>query len=219
MLLIYISCSTNPHCLASPSPYNSNRRLFLFDGLYGLQCCFRAGKLSVFISVHQFEEIFSALIDSAVDTPDKLSSEDYFLFVCQARQQRQRQIQVFRWEPAWTRPLCSSAHGNREFWHCRYKGGTKNPGLQAQITFIKFINSKWRFKPTGSLCSASSPSSISLAFNAQVNSAYPEKKFSSCNYASLDGCVMKPTQLPLLLWQQSLNMISILFINTKAMHW
>lgn len=30
--------------------------------------------------MHQFEEIFSALIDSAVDMPDKLSSEDYFFF-------------------------------------------------------------------------------------------------------------------------------------------
>lgn len=50
----------------------------LFAGLYGLQCSFCIGKLSVFISVHQFEEIFSALIDSAVDMPDKLSSEDYF---------------------------------------------------------------------------------------------------------------------------------------------
>lgn len=50
----------------------------LFAGLYGLQCGFCRGKLSVFISVHQFEEIFSALTDSAVDMPDKLSSEDYF---------------------------------------------------------------------------------------------------------------------------------------------
>lgn len=50
----------------------------LFAGLYDLQCSFCIGKLSVFISVHQFEEIFSALIDSAVDMPDKLRSEDYF---------------------------------------------------------------------------------------------------------------------------------------------
>lgn len=50
----------------------------LFAGLYGLQRGFCIGKLSVFISVHQFEEISSALIDSAVDMPDKLSSEDYF---------------------------------------------------------------------------------------------------------------------------------------------
>lgn len=50
----------------------------LFAGLYGLQCNVCIGKLSVFISVHQFEEIFSALIDSAVDMPDELSSEDYF---------------------------------------------------------------------------------------------------------------------------------------------
>lgn len=55
----------------------------LFAGLYGpfdVAPCI--GKLSVFISVHQFEEIFSALIDSAVDMPDKLSSEDYFFFLC-----------------------------------------------------------------------------------------------------------------------------------------
>lgn len=51
----------------------------LFAGLYGLQWSFCIGKLSVFISVHQFEEIFCALIDSAVvDMPDKLRSEDYF---------------------------------------------------------------------------------------------------------------------------------------------
>lgn len=48
----------------------------LFAGLHRLQCCI--GKLSVFISVHQFEKIFSALIDSALDMPDELSSEDYF---------------------------------------------------------------------------------------------------------------------------------------------
>lgn len=53
----------------------------LFAGLYALRCSFRIGKLSVFISVHRFEEIFSALIDSAVDMPDKLRSEDYF-FLC-----------------------------------------------------------------------------------------------------------------------------------------
>lgn len=50
----------------------------LFAGLYDLQCSSCIGKLSVFISVHQFEEIFSALIDSAVDMADKLRSEDYF---------------------------------------------------------------------------------------------------------------------------------------------
>lgn len=50
----------------------------LFAGLYGLHCGFCVGKLSVFISAHQFEELFSALIDSALDMPDELSSEDYF---------------------------------------------------------------------------------------------------------------------------------------------
>lgn len=50
----------------------------LFDSLYSFCRSFIIGKLSVFISVHQFEEISSALIDSAVDVPDQLSSEDYF---------------------------------------------------------------------------------------------------------------------------------------------
>lgn len=54
----------------------------LFAGLYALRCSFRIGKLSVFISVHRFEEIFSALIDSAVDMPDKLRSEDYSFSLC-----------------------------------------------------------------------------------------------------------------------------------------
>lgn len=90
--------------------------------------------------MHQFEEIFSALIDSAVDIPDKLSSEDYFS-LCVSDSDRY------------------SDGSQRGLRHCAFlNAGTErsgiagveednNPGLQAQITFIKFINGKLGFKP------------------------------------------------------------------------
>lgn len=112
----------------------------LFAGLYGFQCGFCIGKLSIFISVHQFEEIFSALIDSAVDIPDKLSSEDYFsLYVSDSDRYSDGSQRGRR--------HCAFLHAGTERSGIAGVEEDNNPGLQAQITFIKFINGKSGFKP------------------------------------------------------------------------
>lgn len=77
---ICTACSANPRCLVSQSPNNSIHASFICRPSRSPTRRLAEGKLSVFISAHQFEEIFSALIDSAVDMPDELSSEDYFFF-------------------------------------------------------------------------------------------------------------------------------------------
>lgn len=139
----------------------------LFDGLYSFRRSFIIGKLSVFISVHRFEEISSALIDSALDVPDELSSEDYFP-LCVSGSSAEAQADTGIQTGAnvdWAIVLFLHA-GAEHSGIAGIKRGDKNPGLQAQITFIKFINSKARFKPTSSPRNTSSPSSVSTSFNA-----------------------------------------------------
>lgn len=64
---------------------------------------------------------------------------------------RHRQIQVFRWEPTRTGGHCAFSRGRTErAGIAGIEGGDNNPRLQAQITFINFINSKSGFKPTSS---------------------------------------------------------------------
>lgn len=122
----------------------------LFAGLYGLRSCVCRGKLSVFISVHQFEEIFSAQQWIA----RQASFRRLFFSLCvRLLSKRHRQIQVFRWEPTRTGHHCAFLRGRRE--RAGIAGieggrGDNNQGLQAQITFINFINSKSGFKPTSS---------------------------------------------------------------------
>lgn len=117
----------------------------LFAGLYGLQCGFCIGKLSVFISVIQFEEIFSALIDSAVDIPDKLSSEDYFSLCVSDSSAEAKADTGIQMRANMDRAI---VHAGTERSSIAGIEGDNNLGLQAQITLIKFINSKLGFNPT-----------------------------------------------------------------------
>lgn len=92
--------------------------------------------------------------------PDELSSEDYFFFfsslcvrLLSGGTGRYRYSDGSQRGPG---HCAFAARRNRAFWHCRYRkeggggGGTITRGLQAQITFIKFINSKSGFKPASS---------------------------------------------------------------------
>lgn len=129
-LAIRIACSTNPHCLVSQSPNNSIHASFICRPFAISNAARCIGKLSVFISVHQFEEIFSALIDSAVGYARQASFRRLFFSLCVALlgggTGRYRYSDGSQRGPG---PLCSPERRNRACWRCRYRGGDNNPGV------------------------------------------------------------------------------------------
>lgn len=96
------------------------------------------------------------------------------------------------------------------------RGGDNNPGLQAQITFINFINSKSGFKPTSSPYQHPPPSlppfSLSLAFSAMI-----------CSQLYLLGWIFYETNtrtartLPTIPTHQLRSHFGVEIL--KAMHW
>lgn len=69
--------------------------------------------------MHQFEEIFSALIDSAVDMPDKLRSEDYFSFCMSDSEAAEAQADTG-----------IQMGANADWGHCAFlHGGTERAGI------------------------------------------------------------------------------------------
>lgn len=141
----------------------------LFAGLYGLRSSVCIGKLSVFISVHQFEEICSALIDSAVDCQTSFVQKIIFLFVCETPQQEaQADTGIQMGANADRGPLCLLAWKNRACWHCRYRrGGTITQGcrhkLHSSTLSIASQDLSQQAHPTNIPLP---PFSISLAFSA-----------------------------------------------------
>lgn len=100
--------------------------------------------------------------------PDKLRSEDYFsLCVSHSSAEAQADTGIQMGANA-DRAHCARLNaGTERAGVAGIEGGTITRGLQAQITFINFINSKSGFKPTSSPYRHPPLSlSISLAFNA-----------------------------------------------------
>lgn len=162
-LAIRIACSTNPHRRVSQSPNNSHPCLFYLPAFNAPQCSPCTGKLGgIYFSASVLRRFSRAPADSALDAADELRSEDYFSpppFCC-VRLVGEEEAQVLRRRGANADRgpivLASETQGTERAGVCRYRsggggggegerGGDNNPGrggLQAQITFINFINSK-----------------------------------------------------------------------------
>lgn len=99
-----------------------------------------------------------------MDLPDELSSEDYFSLCVSGSSAEAQADTGIEMGANVDGAIVLFLHTGAE--HSGIAGikEDKNPGLQAQITFIKFINSKSRFKPTSSPHNTSSPSSCECVF-------------------------------------------------------
>lgn len=172
----------------------------LFDGLYSFQRSLGIGKLIVFISVHQFEEIFSALIDSAVDMRDKLSSEDYFSLCASGSSAEAQADAGIQTGASVDRAIVLLPHTGT----LQVQKGTKTRGCMHKLHSSSLSMGSRDLSQQAHPINTSLPCSISTSFNGQVNSLYTEK--NAYNRAVMDGCAMKPAQLLPPLWQQSLNM-------------
>lgn len=141
--------------------------------------------------------------------PDKLSSEDYFFFsLCVSDSSAEAQADTgIQMGANADRAIVLLLHAGTErsgIAGMEGGGGTITRGLQAQITFIKFINSKSGFKPASSPYKHLLPVLRKSGFSTHKLILHAAGELI-CAQLCLLGWIFyeKPTALLPLLWQQS----------------
>lgn len=123
--------------------------------------------------MHQFEEIFPALIDSAVDMRDKLSSEDYFS-LCASGSSAEAPAD------AGIQPGASADRGHCAAGTLQVQRGTKTRACMHKLHSSTLSMGSGDLSQPAHPINTSLPCSISTSFNGQVNSL--KKRLQSCRH-------------------------------------